>query len=98
MDKEKIRKGIEYYKHEQDALLRLIRMKGGLSTAEFDELYSYRGVRKKRFMLKSCGITGDTFILGGMMQTTRDVMLDLLQHMMALTWLIPNETKTGNSQ
>ena len=89
---EEIRKGIAGYAHEQKVLLRWIRMRGLLSSELFDSVLSSRGGLGRSFKgkprltkLSGFGISGDSFLLGGLSgHKGRDWYLDLLQHMMYL--------------
>lgn len=83
---ERIKKGIEAYKWQQDALLRLIRKSNGLTESKFDDLYMGREWRKTRKRVRLAPMTGDTFLLGlgadGHSQYSET--LELIQKMMIL--------------
>lgn len=81
--KQRIRKGIESYKHRQNVLLRLIRMQKGLTSEKFDEIFRGREYRKR---CRRIPIAGDSFLLGitenGFNEWTWH--LELLQLMIAI--------------
>lgn len=82
LDEDEIRRGIAAYKYEQNMLLRLIRLKKGLSSDDFDRLFS--GVRFTR-RLRMRPVSGDSFLLGGMNgEHSWQWWLELLQHMVRL--------------
>lgn len=87
--REKLRKGIAPYHHEQTVLLRLLRKRGQFTEREFDQWFRGREWRRPRFRFF---MEGDSFILGGL-GGERDKWLDLLQVMMALDLV---DAKTEN--
>lgn len=110
MNKEKIeeiKKGIANYHREQKVLLRLIRLTKGLTQTKFDELFYKRGLGgTKGVMINSAGVSGDSFLLGGMNgeSVPWSWYLDLLQHMVEvglvdtkrnekdeIVYILPNE-------
>ena len=82
-DKNKIRKGIAAYHHEQKVLLRLIKMSKGLTTSKFDKIFYGRDFKRRLF---GAGVTGDSYVLGmGQNGGTQwSFYLDLLQHMVMI--------------
>ena len=107
---DRIINGIKAYSHEQKVLLRLIRKHGKLSETHFDEIFdnyprwSRKVLDKKtgdmknvpiRARLFNNGISGDSFMLGGLIcEKDRNWWLDLLQHMMAID-LVNTSKKDG---
>lgn len=97
-DKERIRKGIAAYSHEQEVILEVIRENGGkLTQQEFDaEFQSFietetidkdgrRKVTSRRNPRQfSTLLSEDAFILGGFMQGSWGKWLELLQCMREL--------------
>lgn len=100
--------GIKSYQHEQNVLIRLIRKHKVLTEERFDEIFYAipRLFRKKIIDGKSVnvprprrlsgnGISGDSFLLGGMSSIhDRDWWLDLLQHMCTLG-MVKTSTENG---
>ncbi len=89
MNKEKIeetKKGISAYHREQKVLLRLIRLTKGLTQTRFDELFHARTLGGGKPMMFHSGVSGDSFVLGGMNGELSPWSwnLDLLQHMMSI--------------
>lgn len=85
MDKDRIKKGIEAYKNQQNVLLRLIRKTKGLTESKFDELFQSREfVRRVRF--NKFGVNGDAFLLGMGVNggTLWAETIELLQNMIAI--------------
>jgi hypothetical protein len=77
----KLPKGIEAYRAEVEAILAWL-ADGPKDQNEFDRWASRRFNEARR---PYRGVTGDSYILGGLMAMDgdRDWMLDLLQHMMS---------------
>jgi hypothetical protein len=80
----KLPKGIEAYRAEVEAILAWL-ADGTKDQNEFDAWASRRCREVMRGKLPHPQITGDSYILGGLMAMDgdRDWMLDLLQHMMS---------------
>ncbi len=76
-----IRRGLAAYTHEQEVLLRLIRKLGGLTESKFDELFLGRGMRRPT---PPRPISGDSYLLGGLLQCEWSRHLELLQYMVSL--------------
>ena len=84
---EEIKSGIADYYREQKVLLRLIRLTKGLTQTRFDKLFRARGLGDSKFIcINWHGISGDSFLHGGMMGESDpwSWYLDLLQHMMTV--------------
>jgi len=83
MDKEKIRRGIAAYDHEQKVFLRLLSKRGSFSEKEFDSWFRFREFKRPLRCLK---IDGDTLILGMGINGGNHwaEMLELLQFMVSL--------------
>ncbi|KKL69877.1 hypothetical protein LCGC14_2110500 [marine sediment metagenome] len=83
---EETKKGIAAYHREQKVLLRLIRLTKGLTQTRFDELFHARGLGGSKSMMFQSGVSGDSFMLGGMdgELSPWSWNLDLLQHMMSV--------------
>lgn len=102
--KNKLRIGIEAYQYEQKVILRLIKMKGGLSDTDFDRLFSdYKKVAKnciisniyRRPKLRFFHMTRNSFILGGFPPNDWAKWLELTQ-IMCTIGLIKTEFKNGH--
>lgn len=92
MNRARIEKGIAAYAYEQAVLLRLLRRRGSFTSMEFDRWFLHREWRRPR--LRAQGITGDSFILGGMSGGMLAKWLELMQHMMTLD-LIDTKRENG---
>lgn len=94
MNDEKLRRGIDAYRHEQKVFLRLLRKRGSFTEHDFDRWL--RGREWKRPCSKARYLTGDTFLLGMGMNggTLWAKMLELLQIMQALG-MINTRTENG---
>ena len=86
-------KGIAAYAHEQQILLRLLRKRGQFTEHEFDTWFRGREWRRPKLRPRA-GLSGDSFILGGLFGGQWSWWLDLLQHMIGLD-LVDAKTENG---
>jgi len=101
---EKVKVGIAAYAHEQLVVLRILRKHGELTERDFDRIFSdfkstvgSDGMTRRSFRkpkMRFCPTTGDSFLLGGFPQRTRDQWLHLTQ-LMCLCGLVKIKTENG---
>ena len=89
---QRIQNGIESYQHEQKVILRVLRMKNGMTANEFDTFFSNKLIRRIRFY----NMTSQSFILGGMRFGNLAKWLELTQLMSVLGLVEVSTDKLGN--